>query len=157
MLASSIRKGVWGTDIELVRLREGCVLHWYKDTLGHWTGGYGHLRQKGDPDQFGQEHARLWLETDIQKARASTAKQFAQLPIQTQSLYDVLVSVNFQLGTGWYKEHKKTWKLMLEGAYPEASAEAQNSSWYKQTPVRVKDLQVALKQAYLLARQYEGI
>ena len=157
LLASSIRVSLWGSDVDLVKMREGLVLHWYPDSLGKKTGGYGHLWVKGDPEKFGQEQALMWLVQDVSKARSAAAKQFDQLPIQTQSLFDVLVSVNFQLGTGWFKEHKKTWALMLEGAYPESAIEAQNSSWFKQTPVRVRDLQTALKQAALLARQYAQV
>jgi lysozyme len=157
LLASSIRKSQWGSDVDLVKLREGLRLHWYLDSLGHKTGGYGHLWVKGDPEKFNQEQALMWLVQDITKARTAANKQFAQLPYQTQNLLDVLVSVNYQLGGLWYKEHKKTWALLMAGKYPEAAAEAQNSNWYKQTPTRVKDLHAALKEAALLARQYEVI
>lgn len=141
----------------MVKLREGCRLHWYLDTLGYRTGGYGHVYRKGDPERFDQGIADAWLNEDIQKARAAAVKQFAQLPLQTQSLMDVLVSVNFQLGTHWYKEHKKTWKLLLEGAYALAAIEATNSDWYRQTPTRVKDLQKALYEASILARSYKDL
>lgn len=138
----------------MVQLREGLVLHWYPDSLGKKTGGYGHLYRKGDPDTFDQNQAEVWLEADLGKSRQAAQKQFDQLPIQTQSLLDVLVSVNFQLGTEWFKIHKKTWAKMLSGDYMGASAEAQNSAWFNQTPTRVKDLQKALSEAFLLNRQY---
>lgn len=154
LLRASILRSLWGSDKELVKLREGLRLFWYKDSLGFPTGGYGHLRLKADPEKFTQEDAERWLDQDIQKARTAAQKQFDQLPYQTQTLFDALVSVNFQLGTGWYKEHVKTWAAMKEGEYQVAAAEAQRSNWYKQTPVRVKDLQMALQEAFLLARQY---
>lgn len=153
-MKASILRSLWGSDLALVKLREGLRLFWYNDSLGFPTGGYGHLRRKGDPEKFDQVQAEKWLEEDIQKARTAAQKQFDQLPYQTQTLLDALVSVNFQLGTGWYKEHKKTWAAMVAGEYQVAAAEAQRSSWYKQTPVRVKDLQMALQEAFLLARQY---
>lgn len=133
------------------------MLRWYKDTLGKVTGGYGHLRVAGDPDSFDQNIASDWLQKDLSKARSAASKQFAQLPIQTQSLYDVLVSVNYQLGTGWNLSFKNTWKLLLAGDYQKAAAEAQNSAWFNQTPVRVKDLQQALQEAYLLGKQYKDL
>lgn len=154
-LQYSIRKPYKVSDIELVKLREGLRLYWYKDSLGKPTGGYGHLRLKGDPDHFDQDQANTWLLSDITTSRRAADKQFDQLPIQTQALYDVLVSVNFQLGGSWYKEHKKTWALMVQGRYEEAAAEAWNSDWRRQTPVRVKDLQTVLVAAGKLARQYE--
>lgn len=145
------------SDYELVQLREGLRLHWYLDSLGKKTGGYGHLYRKGDPEMFDLTVAEGWLHSDINSARVAAKKLFDQLPYQTQSLYDVLVSVCFQLGNNWYKEHKKTWKLMLEGAYALAAIEAQNSTWYKQTPVRVKDLQKALYEASILARSFKDL
>lgn len=138
-----------------MKRREGLVLHWYKDTLDKWTGGYGHLRLKADPERFDKAQADAWLIIDITSSRRAADKQFDQLPYQTQNLYDVLVSVNYQLGTAWWKEHKKTWAYMLAGEYERAAAEAWDSNWRKQTPVRVKDLQAALREAGALARQYE--
>lgn len=133
------------------------MLHWYLDSLGKKTGGYGHLYRKGDPDSITQKVAEDWLLEDITSARKAATKQLAQLPIQTPSLRDVLVSVCFQLGNAWNLEHKKTWKLMLEGDYMKAVKEAENSTWFRQTPTRVKDLQKALSEAFLLARQYESL
>jgi len=140
-----------------VQLREGLRLHWYLDSLGKKTGGYGHLYKKGDPEYFDGTQAYAWLVSDINHARKGARKLFDQLPYQTQSLLDVLVSVCFQLGNGWYKEHKKTWKAMLEGHYEEAAREAERSDWYRQTPVRVKDFQKALYEAAILARSYKDL
>jgi GH24 family phage-related lysozyme (muramidase) len=145
------------SDLELVKLREGLRLHWYRDSEGKKTGGYGHLWRKGDPAVFDLDIANTWLEKDISHARSGALKLLALLPIQTASLRDVLVSVCFQLGNDWYKEHKKTWKLMLEGNYNHAAVEAQNSDWYRQTPMRVKDLQRALYEAAILGRSYSDL
>lgn len=133
------------------------MLHWYPDSEGKKTGGYGHLWRKGDPAVFDQDIANAWLEKDLNYARSGALKLLALLPFQTASLRDVLVSVCFQLGNDWYKEHKKTWKLMLEGRYNEAAKEAQISDWYRQTPVRVKDLQKALYEAAILASSYKDL
>lgn len=133
------------------------MLHWYPDSEGKKTGGYGHLWRKGDPLTFTQEVADKWLAEDITSARLAATKQLALLPMETASLRDALVSVNYQLGNAWYKEHKKTWKLMLEGDYGRAAQEAQISDWYRQTPVRVKDFQKALFEAAILGRSYKDL
>lgn len=104
-----------------------------------------------------QEVADKWLAEDITSARSAAAKQLAMLPMETASLRDALVSVNFQLGNAWYKEHKKTWALMLAGDYGRAAQEAANSDWYRQTPVRVKDFQRALYEAAILGRSYKDL
>ena len=138
-------------------MREGLRLHWYPDSLGKKTGGYGHLWRKGDPLMITQEVADTWLDKDITSARNAAMKLFLQLPYQTQSLLDALVSVCFQLGNAWNLEHKKTWKWMLSGDYMKAVKEAENSDWFRQTPVRVRDFQKALSEAFLLGRQYDSL
>ncbi len=154
-LVSSIQRSPWESDKELVKLREGLVLKWYKDTLGKTTGGYGHLQKPTEVNLVvTRELADKWLDSDLTTARKAAKSQFSQLPIQTQELYDVLVSVNFQLGPKWYLEHKKTWAYMLDGKYFEAAEEAENSTWYRQTPVRVRDLQNALRKAHELYIHY---
>lgn len=145
------------SDLKLVTLREGLRLHWYLDTEGKKTGGYGHLWRRGDPYVITQEVADKWLAEDIKSARLAAAKQLAKLPMETASLRDALVSVNYQLGNAWFLEHKKTWKLMVEGDYGRAAQEAADSDWYRQTPVRVKDLQRALYEAAILGRSYKDL
>lgn len=88
--------------------------------------------------------ADKWFVEDITASDMAATIQAGQLKHCTQELKDVLVSVNFQLGTSWISKFKKTWALMLAGDYVGAAWEAENSLWAKQTPVRVRDLQFAL-------------
>ena len=91
-----------------------------------------------------KELAEQWLAEDMQVAMKAARLQATKLPFSSQEIEDVLVSVNFQLGTGWTEKFPKTWGLMMSGKYEEAAWEAENSLWAKQTPVRVRDLQRAL-------------
>lgn len=157
-LRSSILASPWGSDAALVKLREGLVLKWYKDSEGYWTGGYGHLQRKGeDKLTVTQGLADKWLEEDLTAARKGATFQVSKLPFYTQHLYDVLVSVNFQLGTAWYKDFKNTWALMLEGDFYRAAANAKLSLWARQTPVRVRDFELALRQTQDLYDQYRAV
>lgn len=141
-----------------MKVREGLVLRWYKDSLGKWTGGYGHLRKPGEESLvITRELAEKWLAEDIRTARDAAKRQLDVLPIQTENLLDTLVSVNFQLGSGWTGIHKKTWAHMVAGRYSEAASEAQNSLWNAQTPVRVQDLVDALLEAAFLGKQYDAL
>lgn len=121
------------------------VLKWYQDSLGKTTGGYGHLQL---PHERGmsitQAVADKWFIEDMTASDMAATIQASQLKHCTQELKDVLVSVNFQLGTSWTSKFKKTWALMLAGDYVGAAWEAENSLWAKQTPVRVRDFQFAL-------------
>lgn len=155
MLRSSIEKSLKGSDIELVRLREGEVLRWYRDSLGKWTGGVGHLKRKGDPETFGQYESTQWLLTDILGARRATDKQFAKLPYQTQALYDALVSCNFQFGNDFDKDFPGSFGLLLKGDYPAAIKGFQGTLWAKQTPTRVKDLVAAIQHTIDCYTQYQ--
>lgn len=138
-------------------LREGLVLRWYLDSLGKWTAGYGHLRQPGEENlTVTRELAEKWLEQDLSEARSAALKQAKMLPFTTKHLLDVLVSVNFQLGTSWYKKFPKTWGLMVKGEFYEAANEAQRSTWYKQTPVRVRDFQAALRDTQAIKDKLEA-
>ena len=106
---------------------------------------------------FTKDDAERWLEIDSGAARKSALKLFNQLPLQTQSLMDVLVSCQYQFGNDFDTDFPKTFALMKQGDYMEACKEAEKSLWFKQTPARVKDLQKALSEAYLLGRQYADL
>lgn len=97
-----------------------------------------------------KEIAEKWLKEDIQIALVAAEKQAASLPFVTPELFDVLVSVNFQLGTSWNSKFKNTWALLVAGHYDQAAAESENSLWAKQTPVRVRDFQRALWRASII-------
>lgn len=141
-----------------MKRREGLVLKWYKDSLGKLTGGYGHLQRPGEASiVITQKVADDWLEDDLGAATVAAKDQAKQLPFWTQELEDVLVSVNFQLGTQWYTKFPKTWGLLKAGKYEEAAWEAEDSLWAKQTPVRVRDFQRALWRAKVLWEVYSSL
>lgn len=134
-----------------LKLREGIKYESYKDSLGHLTGGVGHLLSPKEAllypegSQIPSVMVESWLRGDIELAKKAAEKQCMELSEPSYELLCALIHVNFQLGTSWYKIHKKTWSLMLQGRYEEAADEAANSVWYRQTPVRVKDFQKALR------------
>ena len=72
-------------------------------------------------------------------------KQSEDLGIEDLDFIDSLASVNYQLGTSWFKIHKKTWKFLQNREYDEAAVEAADSDWFKQTPTRVEDFQAAIR------------
>ena len=137
--------------IQHLKLREGVRYRSYKDSLGYLTGGVGHLLSEEEAKLYPEgstipsEVVDRWLVRDIALAKKASQIQAQELLEPSEKLIEALVYVNFQLGTGWYKIHKKTWKLMTQGRYEEAAIEAANSVWYRQTPVRVEDFQKALR------------
>lgn len=143
---------------ELLRVREGDgggVS--YVDTEGHMTGGIGHLMSPAEKLKYPegtpipQEVREAWFKKDSAKAYGAAIKQAKT--IKRPDMVPVLTSLNFQLGTAWMLPRKQggkgfvnTWRLMKEGKFEEAAVEAADSDWATQTPVRLKDLQDALRQ-----------
>lgn len=138
-------------------MREGIKLFWYKDTLGYLTGGYGHKKLKTDPQTFGQYEADLWLEKDINGARKAALKQLNKCKYQTQMLYDVLVSCNFQFGNDFDTDFPNSFAYLAAGEFDKAISGFLKTKWYQQTPTRVKDLVEAIKHTQLCARQYDQL
>jgi GH24 family phage-related lysozyme (muramidase) len=134
-----------------LKMREGFENKVYLDSLGKPTVGVGHLLTEeqnkkykvGDivPDNILDK----WLEEDSLKAWKAALKQSEDLDINDLDFIDSLASVNFQLGTNWFKIHKNTWKFLQTKKYDKAANEAQDSTWFKQTPIRVQDFQKAIR------------
>ena len=130
-------------------LREGKRNRVYKDSLGKLTVGVGHLVQPEDNlklgDMISDMQIEQFLKADAQKAYSAAVAQATELGHSTNMAFIVaLSSVNFQLGTGWYLTHKRTWKLLKARKYREAAEEIKDSLWYAQTPVRVRDFEAAI-------------
>lgn len=130
--------------------REGVKTRSYYDSEEHLTGGIGHLLSEEEQQlypegtEIPQEVVDGWFKADLASAKKAAEEQAQELPEAPPKLIEALVSVNFQLGSNWNKEHKNTWKLLLEGEWKKAAEEAARSKWNEQTPKRVKDFQEAL-------------
>ena len=129
-------------------LREGKVLDVYLDSLGKPTVGVGHLIVPSDGLQVGDtitdDQCLEFLDKDSEEAWSAACFQSELTERVDQEYITGLASVNFQLGTKWYKIHKRTWSYLLAGKWELAAMEVEDSQWYDQTPVRVRDFQEAL-------------
>jgi GH24 family phage-related lysozyme (muramidase) len=134
---------------QLLREREGVRTKVYLDSRGKPTVGIGHLVTPADKlkvgDEITDQQVSEFFKKDSAEALSAAKSQASKAGISDANFLVYLASVNFQLGTDWYKEHKKTWALIMEGKYEEAAEEAAKSAWARQTPVRVKDFQQALR------------
>lgn len=142
--------------IDLIKLREGFEPKTYRDSVGKLTAGWGHLLTALDRQTYPnpgmsvpEDTIEAWFEHDASAAFAEAQKQAAE--IGEPRLVNALTSVIFQLGPKWFLPVNQgghgfvhSWALLLSHKWAEAAAEIQNSAWYKQSPVRVKDFQTAL-------------
>jgi lysozyme len=129
----------------LVSESEGCRLTAYKDSLGKWTVGYGHLLSQ-DQDWTGyaitQEQADQWLSEDMGFAR-NLATGFPHYVELNEVRQACLVSMCFQLGNK--PLHWPHFIAALEARdYDAASAAGLDSLWAKETPKRASREMVML-------------
>lgn len=152
---------------EHIKLREGYKETVYLDTLNKPTVGTGHLltikERKKYPvgTKVDSKILEKWLRQDLESALSSCNDQCMALKIYDTDFKISLTSVNFQLGSNWYKKFPKTWKALCDKDYDSAIAEItykipgepEYSDWYKQTPTRVKDFSTAIEK---IKEEYNG-
>ncbi|CAJ1839577.1 hypothetical protein HLBENOHH_02063 [Aeromonas dhakensis] len=112
----------------------------YKDSLGYWTIGYGHLCTDSEVKKFkdgiSETQASILVLQDIVEAEQGARRLFEmnRHPVEVQ---DVLIEMVFQLGERKASGFKK-FKAALDAMdYDTAADELKNSSWYTQTTNRV--------------------
>jgi len=147
-----------------IELREGNIAYSYLDTLGILTGGVGHRLSPDEADEYPEGTdipelvRRMWLEEDLFRAMRSANRQVKQVNLEDDTdrhcLRNALVSVNFQLGTGWYRKFVRAWKALKEHDWSCVAKEIvwknpdhgdEMTLWYHQTPTRVEDFIEALR------------
>ena len=130
-------------------LREGKRLRVYPDSLGKPTVGIGHLVTERDGLKIGdtitEERCSQLFDADVQSALNAAMIQAAETGIETNEWVAALVSVNYQLGTGWTRKFPFTWQALKARNYDRAIYNLNVSHWATQTPVRVADFIAAIE------------
>ncbi|HIE0608174.1 TPA: glycoside hydrolase family protein [Serratia marcescens] len=113
----------------------------YKDSLGYWTIGFGHLVLKGEDFSTGisEQQADALLDKDIAIARAGVLQLGVTLPADSR-WNDFLVMMVFQLGLTKTRGFKKFLAALNNSNYARAIIEVKDSAWYRQTPNRVDSM-----------------
>ncbi len=135
---------------EHLSLREGFRTEVYLDSVGKPTAGTGHLLSRAERSKYPvgttvpNSVLEQWRIDDSENAYAAAYQMAIDIGYETQDLVNALTAVNFQLGTAWGDIHKNTYKHLLNQDWEKTAHEAADSTWFKQTPVRVIDFQRAL-------------
>lgn len=130
--------------------REGFRRQVYLDSLGLPTVGTGHLLTREQKAKYPVGSTvpdailTQWLQEDSTKAYSAAVQMAIEIGYEDQELVNALTAVNFQLGTRWNTIHKGTWGLLKNQNWVQTAKEAADSTWFKQTPVRVIDFQRVL-------------
>lgn len=124
----------------LVESQESCCLNAYRDSVGLFTIGWGHLLADQGHDYTGytwtQDQADAQLEIDMDEARYIAGK-FPNFALMNDVRQAVLISMAFQMGSD-----PLTWPVfnaaLTAQNYSAAAAAGLNSLWSAQTPARAQ-------------------
>ncbi len=127
---------------------EGVVYELYRCSLGHLTGGIGHLVTEWDEEYYGMpvgtkvphEQVDAWFAVDINRTLQDCKEifpDFNDLPNEAQL---VIANMCFQLGRPRLSNFKKFIAAVNDRDWVKAADEMEDSRWYKQTTARAERL-----------------
>ena len=126
-----------------IKKNEGYSDKPYKDQLGFYTIGYGHLIKEKENNyyikKYNKDHFKKLFEADFKKAQDQYQKNFFK-KYHTISEKELLIEMLFQLGENGVSKFKKMLYFLNKKEKFMASLEMLDSLWYLQTPERVKNL-----------------
>ena len=142
-LVDGVNKGMGGGGgssfaKDMVKEHEGLRLDAYKDSKGLLTVGYGHLIDKGSPediqrlregDRISKERAEKLFEKDF-KHHADAAKKIPGFGKADEKQQAALIDLTFNMGPSWYEGFPKFTAAFKAGDYETAGNELINSKWY---------------------------
>ena len=126
-----------------IKKNEGYSNKPYKDQLGFYTIGYGHLIKPNEKkyfnSTFNKEHFENVFEIDFNKS----LKQYNTLffrKFHKQAEKELIIEMLFQLGPKGVSKFKKMLFYLNNKKKYMTCLEMMDSLWYKQTPERVNNL-----------------
>jgi lysozyme len=134
-------------DVKQMIIRhEGIRLQPYKDSLGLWTIGVGHLI--GDGKTLPPEFARTFTQAEVMalfdkdyeehKNAAMNIPNFGRLGEKAQAAF---IDLTFNMGRGWFKRWPKLLQAMKDFNIAAVIDNLRNSKWAKQVQAsRVSDV-----------------
>ena len=126
-----------------IKENEGFSIFPYKDQLGNYTIGYGHLIRRKEIVLFKKKLSISFFqnlfENDFKIALENYKKHFNKFSF-SQNIKELIIEMIFQMGIQNVFSFKKTLKHIKKNNKFLAALEMMDSMWYKQTPLRVENL-----------------
>ena len=126
-----------------IKKNEGFSSRPYKDQLGNYTIGYGHLIRKKEiilfKKNFKVSFFQNLFENDFKTALDDYSKHFKKYSF-SQNIKELIIEMIFQMGIQNVLSFKKTLRHIRKNNKFLAALEMMDSIWYKQTPLRVENL-----------------
>lgn len=117
-----------------IKNAEGCSLAAYRDTLGYWTIGYGHLLDQNDNwggHTISSEQADKFLEEDATIAASACTYYPEWKSLDTLARQNAVIELRFNLGSRW-KLFAQTRLDIQNKNWKKAHDDLLNSLWAKQ-------------------------
>jgi len=127
---------------------EGVMYETYHCSLGHLTGGIGHLITEWDEEFYGQpigtkishEQINDWFTKDIDTTLRDCRDIFPDFDNLPEDAQLVIANMCFQLGRPRLSQFKKFIAAINDADWIKAAEEMENSRWHKQTTARAERL-----------------
>ena len=141
---------------ESIKIHEGYRKLPYRDSLGYWTVGYGHLIEEDIVDTLpmgrildrytDKDQHEAWLRSDIESAlnRARDWIGPDEFEHLSEVRQEVIVEMAFQMGNR-INGFRQTRQFILGHDYEAASVEMLDSRWADQTPERAQRLALRMR------------
>jgi lysozyme len=127
---------------------EGMKFETYRCSLGHLTGGIGHLITEWDEEIYSgpvgtaipTEQVNDWFAKDIETTIKDCNLLFSQFDNLPEEIQHVLANMCFQLGRPRLSKFKNMIAAVEDLDWQRMADEMEDSNWYKQTPNRAERL-----------------
>ena len=127
---------------------EGVVYELYRCSLGHLTGGIGHLITEWDEEYYGMpvgtkvphEQVDAWFAVDINRTLQDCKEIFPDFNDLPEEAQLVIANMCFQLGRPRLSNFRKFIAAVNDRDWVKAADEMEDSRWYKQTTARAERL-----------------
>lgn len=135
---------------------EGMKFETYRCSLGHLTGGIGHLITEWDEEIYSgpvgtaipTQQVNDWFAKDIETTIKDCNLLFSQFNNLPDDIQHVLANMCFQLGRPRLSKFKNMIAAVEDLDWHTMADEMENSRWFKQTPNRAKRLIAIVDRQY---------
>lgn len=129
---------------EIISHEGGVILKPYKDHLGYWTIGVGHLIKDDEQNEFRngityEKGLELFLK-DYNTAKKDMQTFLSSCGDMPGLVQEVCLEMAFQLGLPKLNKFVNFKKALADNDWSEAILQMKDSRWNQQTPNRVKYL-----------------
>jgi len=127
--------------MEMIKIHEGVRTKPYKDSLGLWTVGVGHLI--GDGKSLPPEWDRELSMKEVDELFAKDYMHHKEMATKTpgwdkanETGQAAMIDLAFNMGGAWYKKWPTTAKALESGDFNKAADGLKDSKWYTQVKGR---------------------